>query len=103
MMGLNGGWPSSLPYVPVILPRSTSSRTTLSTKRARCFSATKSATVTGSNSGSSIFHGRNVLLIPRTESDSRFLGQQNPLLLRQAPSLTESEKYLIQKVAGEVI
>jgi hypothetical protein len=32
----------------------------------------------GSSSGSSIFHGRNVLLMPKTESDSPFSDQQNP-------------------------
>src|SRR5215831_3181621 len=81
-----------------------SSATKLTTKRARWSSATKSCTLAGSNCGSSIFQGRNLLLMPRTESDSPFLDQQNPLLLRQAPSLTESEKMsLIQKVAGEVL
>src|SRR5215831_6313132 len=71
-------------------PAFSSSVTRLTTKRARWSSATKSCTLAGSNCGSSIFQGRNLLLMPRTESDSPFLDQQNPLLLRQAPRALET-------------
>ena len=53
------------PELPVISARSISSLTTLSTKRARWSLVTNSCTTGGRSSGSSIFHGRNVLLMPK--------------------------------------
>ena len=71
MVGSNGGWPRSLPQVPLISIRSRSSLTRLSTKRARWPSATKSCTLGGRNSGSSIFQARNVLLMRRERISTR--------------------------------
>src|SRR5262245_52466166 len=63
----------------MILAKSNSSLTTLNTKGARWFLATKSCAVTGRSSGSSIFQARNVLLMLRKESDSTSPGQPKPL------------------------
>src|SRR6516164_6260574 len=54
--------------------------TTFTSNVARCFLSTKSCTVAGRSIGSSIFQARNVLLMCRTESDSRASGQRKAVL-----------------------
>src|SRR5215475_12606942 len=63
-----------------MLAKLSSFLTTFSTNVARCFLSTKSCTVAGRSIGSSIFQARNVLLMRRTESDSRASGQRKAVL-----------------------
>src|ERR1700730_10584537 len=69
----------------MISARSISSLTRFNTKRARWSLATKSPTVGGRNSGSSIFQARNVLLMRRQNLTRPSLASKIRLLLGQAP------------------